>query len=92
MAGLGAITPVGWIVIGTVVVTSAVVIGVQYAKSKSKGKSKEEVDPYARPGQKKQGRERKTKARQGKNWIPKSNPKPPVKHTPGRDHRKYQGR
>ena len=92
LAGLGAITPVGWIVIGTVVITSAVVISVQYAKSKSKEKSKEEVDPYARAGQKKQGRERKNKARQSKNWKPKSNPKMPKKHTPGRDHRKYNVR
>ena len=38
LAGLGAITPVGWIIIGTVVITSAVVISVQYAKSESKKK------------------------------------------------------
>ena len=38
-------------------------------------------DPYARPGQKKQGRERKNKARQNPKWEPRSNPKPPKKHT-----------
>ena len=50
----------------------------------------EEPDPYARPGQKKQGRERKTKARKNPDWKPRSNPKPPKKHTPGRGHRKYK--
>ena len=49
-----------------------------------------EADPYARPGQKKQGRERKNKARQSKDWKPRSTPKPLKKHTPGRDHRKYK--
>ena len=52
-------------------------------------KSKSESDPYARPGQKKQGRERKNKARQHDNWKPRSKPKVPKKHTPGRDHRKW---
>ncbi|MFA9464486.1 MAG: hypothetical protein ACERKN_09370 [Velocimicrobium sp.] len=55
--------------------------------SKSKGENK--ADPYARESQKKQGRERKNKAREKDNWKPKSNPKPPKKHTPGREHRKY---
>ena len=47
-------------------------------------------DPYARPNQKKQERERKEK-KKGDDWIPNPNkkPKPPKKHTPGRDHRKY---
>ena len=45
-------------------------------------------DPYARPGQKKQGRERKSKARQNKNWKPRSKPKPLKKHTPSKVHRK----
>ena len=46
-------------------------------------------DPYARPNQKKQGRERKSKARKSDKWKPRSNPRPPKKHTPGREHRKY---
>ena len=48
-------------------------------------------DPYARPGQKKQGRELKNKARS--RFTTKSKfrrgPKPPKHHTPGREHRKY---
>ncbi len=63
--------------------------------SKSKGKSKEEVDPYARPEQKKQGRENKNKARQKGNFTPRNNrrdnkPAPPKSHTPSRrGHKKY---
>ncbi|MBR5947261.1 MAG: hypothetical protein IKZ82_01270 [Clostridia bacterium] len=49
-------------------------------------------DPNARPGQKKQGRELKNKARKSPKWTPrKPTPKPPKHHTPGRDHRKYSG-
>ncbi len=48
-------------------------------------------DPFARPGQKKQGRENKEKKKENNNWKPNPNKKPaPLKkHTPGRDHRKY---
>ncbi len=48
-------------------------------------------DPYARPNQKKQGRERKEKKKNNGNWKPNPNKKPaPLpKHTPGKDHRKY---
>ena len=51
-------------------------------------------DPYARPNQKKQGRENKAKSRTKGNWQPRNNrrdgaPRPVHKHTPGRDHRKY---
>ena len=46
-------------------------------------------DPYKRPGQKKQGRELKTKARKDERWKPKKKPRPLKHHTPGRDHRKY---
>ena len=49
-------------------------------------------DPYARPGQKKQGRERKEKKKGGGNWNPRNNrrnEKPPKHHTPGKDHQKY---
>ena len=71
---------------GTVAVTSyaaATIIesNIIYAKSKA--------DPYARPGQKKQGRERKNKARNKPDWKEKTKPRPPKKHTPGREHRKY---
>ena len=58
-------------------------------------RSKEETDPYRRPGQKKQGRENKNKARRHDDWQPRNNrrdgkPRAPKKHTPGRDHRKLQ--
>ena len=46
-------------------------------------------DPYARPGQKKQGRELKNKARKRKNWDPKKPPRPPKHHTPKPEHQKY---
>ncbi|WP_047155348.1 DNRLRE domain-containing protein [Aneurinibacillus tyrosinisolvens] len=51
---------------------------------------KSEHDPYARPNQKKQGRERKEKKKSGK-WKqnPNKRPAPLKKHTPGREHRKY---
>ena len=72
--------PVGWVL--AVAVAVAVVAVVLFAKSTN-------PDPYARPGQKKQGRERKSKARKRDDWKPRSNPRPPKKHTPGRGHRKY---
>ncbi len=58
----------------------------EFARSNSK------EDPYARPGQKKQGREKKEKKKgDDSNW--KSNPnkrkQPPKHHTPGKDHQKY---
>lgn len=78
---------VGGLIVATVVLVSiSVVEGIQ--NNVQEASKKEEADPYARPGQKKQGRERKSKARQGDNWEPRSKPKPPKKHTPGRDHRK----
>ncbi len=49
-------------------------------------------DPYARPGQKKQGRERKEKKKGGGNWSPRNNrrnERPPKHHTPGKEHQKY---
>ena len=49
-------------------------------------------DPYARPGQKKQGRERKEKKKGGGDWNPRNNrrnERPPKHHTPGREHQKY---
>ena len=48
-------------------------------------------DPYGRPGQKKQGRELKNKARERFTQQVKfrGGRKPPKKHTPGRGHKKY---
>lgn len=48
-------------------------------------------DPYARPGQKKQGRELKNKARARFTTRIKfrGGRKPPKHHTPGKEHRKY---
>ena len=80
------ITPAGWVVIGVVIVG-----GIVYAKTK-KVKTKQEVDPYARAGQKKQGREKKNKNRRNDNFEDRSNKrtkKPPKHHTPGKDHQKY---
>jgi hypothetical protein len=48
-------------------------------------------DPYARPGQKEQGRELKEKKKDSDDWVQNPNKRPqiPKKHTPSRDHRKY---
>ena len=88
--------PIGDIIYGAgiVILVVVAVAAVSYSQSKSKEKSKEETDPYARPGQKKQGRENKNKSRQKGNFTPRNNrrdqqPAPPKKHTPGRDHRKF---
>ena len=78
--------PVGWVIVGTVAIATVTMVGVIVYTSTVR---KNEPDPYARPGQKKQGREHKNKARKNKNWKPRPTPKPPKKHTPGRDHRKY---
>ena len=57
------------------------------------GLSEYNPDPYARPGQHKQGREVKSKARKDPSWKPRNNrrrgPNPPKKHTPGRDHKHH---
>lgn len=50
-------------------------------------------DPFARPNQKKQGRENKNRNRKKENFKPRNNkrnnkPAKPKKHTPGREHRK----
>jgi len=94
-AGLGAITPAGWAVIIAIAVVGIATIGIRYTKKKSRKKSKEEVDPYGRPGQKKQGREVKKKARRGSKFKSRNNrrDKKPAhikKHTPSRKgHTKY---
>ena len=80
--------PVGWTILGVATVVTVVYYGVKiYKYSKSKH------DPYARPGQKKQGRELKNKSRNEK-WKqnPNKKQKPLPKHTPGRGHRKYKKR
>lgn len=92
VAGLSAVAPVAIAVATTVVVVVGVSAAIKYAKSKSNEKSKEDVDPYARPGQKKQGREKKNKNRRNDNFEDRSNKrtkKPPKHHTPGKDHQKY---
>ena len=65
--------------------TVSIRIGVTVAKEKY------DPDSFARPGQKKQGRERKEKKKGADNWNPNPNkrPKPLPHHTPGRDHQKY---
>ena len=89
LAGVSAVTPAGWFAIGTIVTVSSVV----YFKGKTK--SKDEVDPYGRAGQKKQGREVKNKSRRKDNFNSRNNkrnkkPAKPKKHTPMDDHRKYK--
>ena len=79
--------PIGWIVLGTVAITATIIVRVAIYNSV---KSSSDPDPYARPGQKKQGRERKSKARKNKKWKSRTTPKAPKKHTPGRGHRKYK--
>ena len=65
--------------------TVSIRIGVTVAREKY------DPDPFARPGQKKQGRKRKEKKKGADNWNPNPNkrPKPLPHHTPGRDHQKY---
>lgn len=53
---------------------------------------KYDPDPYARLGQKKQEREKKSKSREKDNFESRSNkrsPNEPKRHTPGKDHQKY---
>ena len=64
-------------------------------KGKKGGKNKPNPDPYAREGQKSQGRENKYKARKSDNFKSRNNlrgggPRPPKHHTPGRGHNKYK--
>ncbi|MEL7569482.1 MAG: RHS repeat-associated core domain-containing protein [Eubacteriaceae bacterium] len=58
----------------------------------TKAKSKSEVDPFARPGQKKMARESKEKKKLSDKWKSNPNKKPqrPKKHTPADDHRKFK--
>ncbi len=56
-------------------------------------KSKDDVDPYRRSGQKKQRRERKNKSRRSEKFKSRNNrrdnmPSPPKHHTPSPDHQK----
>ena len=74
--------PVGWVIIGVTTVAVAGYCIYKYANYNP--------DPYARPNQKKQGRELKNKARKKSTWKPRKSPKKPKKHTPGRGHRKYK--
>ena len=93
--GLSVITPIVIAASVTVVAVVSISTAIKYAKSKANGKAKENVDPYARPGQKKQGRENKNKSRKKDNFKSKNNrrdnmPAKPKKHTPSRKgHTKY---
>ena len=94
-------TPVGEIIYGAgclilgivaIVETYIIVDTIDNAKNTAVFKEEDDNDPYRRPNQKKQGRERKEKKKKGgKDWKPNPNKKikPPKKHTPGRDHRKF---
>ena len=83
VTAIGVATVTGKVAYGGIVFYATAATVEQYASN-----SKDKVDPYARPGQKKQGRERKNKARRKDTWKPKSKPKKPKKHTPGKDHRR----
>lgn len=84
---------VPWFAATVIVVSSALVLDAvglnPFTHALSKAKS--EPDPYARPNQKRQGRERKEQKRKNPNWEgnPNKRTKPLPKHTPGKAHRKY---
>jgi len=85
-AGLATLTTAA--IVTTAVAVKDIIAFARKRLTKSKKKSK--VDPYARPGQKKQYRERKEKKRGKGDWKPRKPPKPPKKHTPSKKHRKKQ--
>ena len=84
--------PVGWILVGVALCVSIIVVA--YAvKTDIYASQKYDPDPYARPNQKKQGRENKGKNRRKDNYTPRNNkrnnkPARPKKHTPAREHRR----
>ena len=82
-----------WQVIETVVTHPfSIGSGITIGSGISVVEDKQNPDPYARPGQKKQNREVKEKKRKKDNFKSRSGKRriePPKKHTPGRDHRKY---
>ena len=84
--GISQALLMGTLVVVAVALTVAVVVKVGQIISKAKIKE----DPYARPGQKKQGRESKEKKRND-DWKgnPNKRPQPPKKSTPGKSHQKY---
>ena len=91
-----AVAAIPVIAVGILVEVAGVAIytGVKASRRRKGEKTKEEVDPYARPGQKKQRRELRNKAKKKKTFRSRNNrrgggPRPPKSHTPGRDHRKY---
>ena len=69
LAALGAITPVGWIAIGTVAVAGVVVASVAYAKGKSKGRSVKKPGLRKKYNSKKKAYEAAKKAGGGKEPI-----------------------
>ena len=82
-----------WQVVETVVTHPfSIGSGITIGSGISVVEDKQNPDPYARPGQKKQNREVKEKKRKKDNFKSRSGKRriePPKKHTPGRDHRKY---
>lgn len=83
--------PIGWTILGVASVATVGIVGYKIYKA---AKKKAGQDPYARPNQKKQGRERKNKSRSSDDWNDRGNkrngPPKPKKHTPGNEHRKYK--
>jgi len=91
----GAIA-LGGLILSAVIVSSAPSSGSGLASPSliPSFSTKYDPDPYARPGQKKQGREVKEK-KKAKDWESRNNkrsPEPPKKHTPGKDHKKYDNK
>ena len=102
LAAIDGPLPIGDIVFATGVLLFAVGIicsidtyenaGITYYSTNKTNIS--DPDPYARPNQKKQGRENKNKNRKKRNFTSRNNrrdgkPAPPKRHTPGHDHQKF---
>ena len=89
-AATGAVVTVGT---AAAVTAGSAMVGVGMAAVAENYVLSKNQDPYARPGQKKQGRERKEKKRKNGSYSGKNGKRrisPPNKHTPGNDHRKYK--
>ena len=89
--GTNSWNPIGWAILGAATISTVVYCGVKIYKA-----VKNNPDPYARPGQKKQGRENKNKNRKRDTFSSRNNkrnkmPAKPKKHTPSkRGHNKYR--
>ncbi len=76
-------------------VTAISVAAESVSYSKAKAQAKYVPNPYASPGQKKQGRENKNKNRKKPNYEPRNNrrdakPARLKHHTPMKDHQKFE--